>query len=96
MLKLAAFGADPSRSPAPSAPKPAVRAGFKQPPKSIVELKARGYKKRGAVSKKLTASQIAGGRWNSSDTYYTIRNKVIPGNIINPAKIEVGMAIWMK
>ena len=62
----------------------------------IVELKARGYKKRGAVSKKLTASQIAGGRWNSSDTYYTIRNKVIPGNIINPAKIEVGMAIWMK
>lgn len=31
-----------------------------------------------------------------SDTYYTIRNKVIPGNIINPAKIEVGMAIWMK
>ena len=80
----------------PPAPKPAVRAGFKQPPKSIVELKARGYKKRGAVSKKLTASQIAGGRWNSSDTYYTIRNKVIPGNIINPAKIEVGMAIWMK
>ena len=76
----------------PPAPKPAVRAGFKKPPKSIVELKARGYKKRGAVSKKLTASQIAGGRWNSSDTYYTIRNKVIPGNIINPAKIEVGMA----
>ena len=82
--------------PAPSAPKPTVRAGFKQPPKSIVELKARGYKKRGEVSKKLTASQIAGGKWNSSDTYYTIRNKVIPGNIINPAKIEVGMAIWMK
>ena len=83
-------------APAPSAPKPTVRAGFKQPPKSIVELKARGYKKRGEVSKKLTASQIAGGKWNSSDTYYTIRNKVIPGNIINPAKIEVGMAIWMK
>ena len=88
MLKLAAFGTDPSRSPAPSAPKPVVRAGFKQPPKSIVELKARGYKKRGAVSKKLTASQIAGGRWNSSDTYYTIRNKVIPGNIINPARLR--------
>lgn len=36
------------------------------------------------------------GSWRGSDTYYTIRNKVIPGNIINPAKIEVGMAIWMK
>ena len=83
--------------PPPAAAKPpAVRATFKQPPKSIVELKARGYRKRGEVNRGLTASQIAGGRWNSADTYYTIRNKVIPGNIINPAKIEVGMAIWMK
>ena len=43
-----------------------------------------------------TASQIAGSRWNSPTTYYTIRNKVIPGNMINPARIEVGMVIWMK
>lgn len=35
-------------------------------------------------------------RWNSASTYYTIRDKVIPGNTINPAKIEVNMGVWMK
>lgn len=83
-------------APAPAKKAPAVRPTFKVPPKSIADLKARGYKKRGEVSKKLTASQIVGSKWNSDDTYFTIRNKVIPGNIINPAKIEVGMAIWTK
>ncbi len=66
------------------------------PPKSITELKSRGYAKKGSVTKGMTASKIAGSRWNSADTYYTIRNKVIPGNTINPARIENGMDIWMK
>ena len=72
-------------------PKPAAA-----PPKSIAELKARGYVKKGSVTKGVTASKIAGSRWNSADTYYTIRNKVIPGSSINPARIENGMDIWMK
>ena len=66
------------------------------PPKSIAELKARGYVFKGSVTKGVTASKIAGGRWNSKDTYYTIRNKVIPGDTIDPAHIENGMGIWMK
>ena len=66
------------------------------PPKSIAELKARGYVFKGSVTKGVTASKIAGGRWNSKDTYYTIRNKVIPGDVIDPAHIENGMGIWMK
>lgn len=66
------------------------------PPKSIAELKARGYVFKGSVTKGVTASKIAGGRWNSKDTYYTIRNKVIPGDAIDPAHIENGMGIWMK
>ena len=65
-------------------------------PKSIAELKARGYVFKGSVTKGVTASKIAGGRWNSKDTYYTIRNKVIPGDAIDPAHIENGMSIWMK
>ena len=65
-------------------------------PTSISDLKNMGYVKKGTVTKGVTASSIAGGRWNYSTTYYTIRNKVIPGNMINPAKIEVGMEIWMK
>ncbi len=66
------------------------------PPKSIAELKSRGYKMKGSVSKGVTASSIAGGKWNAADTYYTIRNKVIPGTKIDPSRIEKGMCIWMK
>ncbi len=73
--------------------KPAPAAS---PPKSIAELKSRGYTLKGSVTKGTTASKIAGPRWNSKDTYYTIRDKVIPGNAIDPARIENGMGVWMK
>lgn len=65
-------------------------------PASIAQLKKQGYILKGFVSPQNTASKIAGARWNKPDTYYTIRNKVIPGSVINPAKIEKGMGIWMK
>ena len=80
--------------PAPPAQRP--KASFKAIPRTIADLKAQGYTLRGKVRPGCTASQIAGARWNRADTYYTIRNKVIPGNTINPAKIEVDMGIWMK
>ena len=76
-----------------SVPKPAV-AGTA--PKSIAQLKVRGYVQKGTVTKGMTASKIAGGKWNAPDTYYTIRDKVIPGNAIDAAHIEVGMCVWMK
>ena len=87
--------ATPTVKPAPAAPsvRPAVVTA---PPKSKEELLVRGYVARGQVNKTQTASKIVGGKWNSSDTYYTIRNKVIPGSQIDPAKIEVGMVIWTK
>ena len=31
-----------------------------------------------------------------ADTYYTIRNKVVPGTLIDAARIEKGMGVWMK
>ena len=102
----------PQSSPPRQAPRPVVTAKpsvaggakvasavvskAKTSPRSIRELKARGYVLRGKVTRGRTASQIVGGRWNSADTYYTIRNKVIPGNAINQSRIEVGMAIWTK
>ena len=79
-----------------SAPGAKRKAPSAKPPASIAELKAQGYVLKGTVSPYNTASRIAGGRWNKADTYYTIRNKVIPGSLINPAKIEKGMGIWMK
>ena len=94
----------PAAKPA-SATKPAVaakpaaapaKAQPQSPPKSIDELKSRGYVLKGSVTIGMTASKIAGGKWNSSDTYYTIRNKVIPGTSIDPARIENGMGVWMK
>ena len=65
-------------------------------PKSIAELKARGYVLKGTVSKERSASTLAGKSWNAPDTYYTIRNKVFPGNVMDAAHIEKGMAVWMK
>ena len=65
-------------------------------PKSIADLKARGYRLVGSVSREQTALKIAGSRWNAADTYYTIRNKVISGSAIDPTRIERGMSIWLK
>jgi len=83
-----------SRNRRPKAAKTKTTAG--KPPKSIAELKARGYVQKGTISKTVTASKLAGGKWKSSDTYYTIRNKVIPGNALDEAHIEKGMGVWMR
>ena len=79
-----------------SAPKPAPAAAPKSSPKSVAELKARGFVMQGTISPAISASKLAGGKWNAADTYYTIRNKVIPGSEIDPAHIEKGMCVWMK
>ncbi len=76
--------------------KPKTSSSIRLPPKDVAELKARGYKARGRVSKGVTALQLVGNKWNDLDTYYTIRDKVIPGNIINPSRIEIGMCIWTR
>ena len=55
-----------------------------------------GYSRRGVISPGLTAMKIAGAKWNADNTYYVVRGKATPGSMINPAKIEVGAAIWMK
>lgn len=83
----------------PQPPKNATQA--KKPkasasPRTVSELKANGYSPQGSVSPAQSAARIAGRRWNAADTYYVIRNKVIPGNLIDPAHIEKGMTIWMK
>lgn len=65
-------------------------------PKSINELKKQGYALKGTISKDKTALKIAGTKWNSKETYYTIRNKVVPGNELDDAHIEKGMGVWMK
>ena len=51
---------------------------------------------KGTVSKTTSASRLAGKAWNAPDTYYTIRNKVFPGNQMDAAHIENGMGVWMK
>lgn len=88
----------PASAPKPSsAPKSVQKSAVAgTAPKSIAQLKVRGYVKKGTVTKGMTASKIAGGKWNAPDTYYTIRDKVIPGNAIDAARIEAGMCVWMK
>ena len=102
--RLLGVGAKTTPAPAPVAEKTSIRAAPAKPqpkpksgtPTSISDLKARGYVQKGVVSKDKTAIKIAGSKWNSADTYYTIRNKVIPGSSIDAARIEKGMAVWMK
>jgi len=65
-------------------------------PKSIAELRKRGYRQVGSVTQGTSARKLAGAKWNAADTYYTIRNKVVPGNVIDDAHIERGMGVWMK
>ena len=79
-----------------TAAKPKATLQSVTPPQTKQELIMRGYKIKGSVSKDTTAAKIAGPKWNSPDTYYTIRDKVIPGNKIDPAHIEKGMFIWMR
>ena len=83
-------------APAPNPQVRAVKAAPHRPPGTIADLKARGYVQKGVVSREKTAIKIAGSKWNSPDTYYTIRNKVVPGSAINAAKIEKGMVVWMR
>lgn len=94
---------NPSVTSAAPTPKPAAAVskakGASRPsaaPTSIAELKSRGYVLAGEVKRGVTASKLAGSKWNSADTFYTIRNKVIPGTRIDPAHIEVGMGVWTK
>ena len=83
-------------NPKPAAPPPRARPVPATPPKNAADLRARGYVCRGAVSKGRTASKIVGVKWNSPDTYYTIRNRVTPGDKVNQAKIEIGTMVWTK
>ena len=84
--------------PKPAPPRPATPppAPNSTPPRSIAELKARGYVDCGTVTKERTAVKIAGKAWKSPTTFYTIRNKVIPGSSLDPARIEKDMHVWMK
>jgi len=82
---------------AASPPKAVVKKSANQAsPTSIAQLKKGGWVLKGTVSKNRTASHIAGGRWNASDTYYTIRDRVIPGNRLDASKIERGMGVWLR
>ena len=79
-----------------SAPKPPPVVSAKKTPRTESELKSQGYLRKGVVSPGLTAMKIAGAKWNSDTTFYVVRGKATPGSQINPARIEVGAAIWMK
>ena len=81
--------------PKPTPPKP-TQPKAAGAPKSIAQLKLQGYVIKGTVSTTMSASKIAGKKWNAPDTYYTIRGKVFPGNTIDDAHIEKGMCVWMK
>ena len=66
------------------------------PPRTVAELKARGFEVKGTISKQSTAMKIAGWDWNRNDTYYLIKGKVVPGNEVDTSKLWAGVSVWMK
>lgn len=95
-----------TKAPAKTTPKEVSRAAAKvtqkvvssplKGPASEKELINRGWTKAGVVKKGGTVIGIAGAKWNKSDTYYTIGKKIISGDKVDPAKIQVGTAVWLK
>jgi len=75
---------------------PGGSAGIRAEPKTVADLKARGYRMRGTLGAGKTALQIAGAKWKSADTYYVIRGKLTPGTAIDAAHLEKGTEIWMR
>ena len=95
-MRKAAPSAGPAASPVPRPPPKPSGSGAGPVPGSVAELKARGYRLRGRIAKGVTALSLVGKAWNSPDTFYTIRDKVIPGSRIDPKHIEVGMEVWSR
>ena len=89
-------GRSPPQPKAVVGPRPVVGQKAVARPRTVAQLQAQGYVQKGVVSPKVTASKIAGRRWNAADTFYVIRNKVIPGSEIQESRIEKGMRVWMK
>ena len=83
------------KPPAKPAPVPASPA-FRTVPQDIATLKRQGFVSIGTISKDNLPAKIAGRKWNAPDTYYTIRARVIPGNILDPKHVEAGMNVWRK
>lgn len=77
-------------------PVPAKGVPTKTAPKTVADLKARGYRVYGILGSGKTALQMVGERWKSPDTYYVIRGKLTPGTAIDPAHLERGTEIWMR
>ena len=104
IFKSSKSAASPAPPPPPRAAisrKPTVPAKRTAPakqtaPTSVAQLQAQGFVLRGTVTKANSASRIAGSKWNAPDTYYTIRDKVIPGSAIDAAHIEKGMRVWTR
>ena len=86
----------PPRAAPAVVPAPRVAPAPVLPPKTEKELGERGWKVKGTVEKGITVSRIAGKDWNSPDTYYTLRGKVMSGASIDPGRVQAGTKVWMK
>ena len=79
--------------------KPGAAAAKPKPgaaPKTVAELRAGGWLARGKISPKVSALRLVGAKWNAADTYYTIRDKVVPGDRIDAKRLENGMIVWTR
>ncbi len=86
----------PSTKPSPPPASSRPTASFSLVPQSISELNNLGYVCVGMITKDRMPISIVGKEWNSPATFYTIRGRVTPGNIMNPKRFEQGTGIWIR
>ena len=51
---------------------------------------------RSVALRLVQGARIAGKAWNSPETYYTFRGKVVSGAEIDPVRVQAGTKVWTK
>lgn len=55
-----------------------------------------GYFSGGPITAKRSATIFCGSRWKSSDTYFLIKDRLVPGNQVDDSKIPAGTYVFYK
>lgn len=98
--KAAVFRQLKGRNAKPSVKEPPKMSAGRAPsgdPRTLRELEDKGrYKEAGVLGKRASPYKIAGKRWNSRDTFYYSRGKVIRGDRLDPKKVSLGTRVFMR
>lgn len=78
-------------------PKMSAAKGPSGDPRTLRELEDRSkYKEAGVLGKRMSPYKIAGKHWNSKNTFYYSKGKVVRGDHLDPKKVSSGTRVFMR